>query len=413
MEVSILSNAPEALKRETNEERRGFIQHIINTDDPRRERKELLVFLNNDSNKERYPDEYEEKQKLWQETFKKLKEISANYLAIYPQDVLKAYKKLSKAFDAKLREVWYSEVEHETSGTKEINLEDTYLSNEGIGNAELGYYNPNFDINDETFYIFPMFAVVCKKDVSQFNLVNIEEVSVTYEYQEFKEKKRLVGSFETSRHLYPCDYRVEEEFSLYGKDIIRSNLYGILTIQPFDITLYVSNISKGAKIVKAFNEYIDFIKSKKGLVSEETLEKDTKQCRNDDIGQIVTVHDSDSFSDFNETIEVSYTVLGYDRLGETTFDMDVKEKEYEWLSEKEGEGEYLDSDFISENRRGLHKRILKAIRNNMKDEACDPDDGMVEYVSSAIHRRDFFEDASYDYASDFADDDDIEYTITL
>lgn len=149
------------------------------------------------------------------------------------------------------------------------------------------------------------------------------------------------------------------------------------------------------------------------MVSEETLEKDTKQCRNDDIGQIVTVHDSDSFSDFNETIEVSYTVLGYDRLGETTFDMDVKEKEYEWLSEKEGEGEYLDSDFISENRRGLHKRILKAIRNNMKDEACDPDDGMVEYVSSAIHRRDFFEDASYDYASDFADDDDIEYTITL
>ena len=413
MEITILSNASEALKRETNEERRGFIQHIINTDDPRRERKELLVFLNNDSNKERYPYEYEEKQKLWQETFKKLKEISANYLAIYPQDVLKAYKKLSKAFDAKLREVWYSEVEHETSGTKEINLEDTYLSNEGIGNAELGYYNPNFDINDETFYIFPMFAVVCKKDVSQFNLVNIEEVSVTYEYQEFKEKKRLVGSLETSRHLYPCDYRVEEEFSLYGKDIIRSNLYGILTIQPFDITLYVSNISKGAKIVKAFNEYIDFIKSKKGSVSEETLEKDTKQCRNDDIGQIVTVHDSDSFSDFNETIEVSYTVLGYDRLGETTFDMDVKEKEYEWLSEKEGEGEYLDSDFSSENRRGLHKRILKAIRNNMKDEACDPDDGMVEYVSSAIHRRDFFEDASYDYASDFADDDDIEYTITL
>ena len=413
MEVTIISNAPEALKRETNKERREFIQHIMNTEDIRQERKELLAFLHNDSNKERYPDEYEEKQKQWQETFKKLKEICANYLAGYPQDVMKAYKKLSKAFDANLREVWYAEEEHETSGTKEINLEDTYLSNEGIGRANLGYDNPNFDINDKTFYIFPMYAVVCKKDVNQFNLVNIENVSVTYEYQEFKEKKRLAGSFETSRHLYPCDYRVEEEFSLYGKDIIRSNLYGILTIQPFDITLYVSNISKGAKIVKAFNEYIDFIKSKKGLVSEKTIEEDTKQSRNDDIGQIVTVHDSDSFSDYYETIEVSYTVFGYDRLGETTFDMDVRDKEYEWLSEKEGGVEYLNSDFISENRRGLHEHILKAIRNNMKDEGCDPDDGMVEYVSSAVHRRDFFEDASYDHASDFADDDDIEYTITL
>ena len=49
----------------------------------------------------------------------------------------------------------------------------------------------------------------------------------------------------------------------------------------------------------------------------------------------------------------------------------------------------------------------------MKDKACDLDDGMIEYVCSAVHRREFFEDASYGHASDFADDDDIEYTITM
>lgn len=117
--------------------------------------------------------------------------------------------------------------------------------------------------------------------------------------------------------------------------------------------------------------------------------------------------------DISDRIEVTYTVFGYDRLGETTFDMEVKSKEYEWLQNAEGEEGELTSDYISENRPGLHKRIIKAIRNNMKDEGCDPDDGMVEYVSSAVHHKDFFEDASYDYASDFAEDDDIEYTVTI
>ena len=117
--------------------------------------------------------------------------------------------------------------------------------------------------------------------------------------------------------------------------------------------------------------------------------------------------------DIPDTIEVSYTVFGYDRLGETLFDMEVKDKDYEWLQNAEGEEGELTSDYISENRPHLHKRVLKAIRNNMKDNGCDPDDGMVEYYSAGVHHKDFFEDASYDYASDIADDDDIEYTINL
>ena len=118
-------------------------------------------------------------------------------------------------------------------------------------------------------------------------------------------------------------------------------------------------------------------------------------------------------SDIPDSIEVTYSVFGYDRLGETSFDMEVKSKDYEWLQDVEGEEDGLTSDYISENRPGLHKRIIKSIRKNMKDEGCDPDDGMVEYVSSGVHHKDFFEDASYDYASDIAEDDDIEYTVTL
>ena len=98
-----------------------------------------------------------------------------------------------------------------------------------------------------------------------------------------------------------------------------------------------------------------------------------------------------SYSDKNdddESIEVSYSILGYDDVGETTFNVDVKERDYDWLTNKDEDGEYLDSDFISENRRGLHKRILRAIRENMEDE-LEIDD------------------------LDLVDDDDIEYTVTI
>lgn len=91
--------------------------------------------------------------------------------------------------------------------------------------------------------------------------------------------------------------------------------------------------------------------------------------------------------DNGDTIEVSYSVFGDYYLDDITIDVDVKEREYDWLTEKEDEGEDLDSDFISENRKGLHKRILRAIREN------------IEYEQ--------------DNDSTTIDDVDIDYTVTL
>ena len=88
----------------------------------------------------------------------------------------------------------------------------------------------------------------------------------------------------------------------------------------------------------------------------------------------------------DETIEVTYSVLGEDDLGDVTVDVEVKERDYEWLTRKDEDGEYLDSDFISENRRGLHKRILRAIHENIENDYTG-----VSYV----------------------DDDDVEYTVTV
>ena len=89
---------------------------------------------------------------------------------------------------------------------------------------------------------------------------------------------------------------------------------------------------------------------------------------------------------FGETIEVSYAILGDD---EETIDVEVKERDYEWLTNKDEDGEHLDSDFLSENRRGLHKRILRAIREHIEEESDDKEEYSV------------------------FDEDDVEYTITV
>lgn len=403
--------AQEALKRETNEERKDFIQHIINTADLRRERSRLCDYLSDDSNKERHPEEYEEKKRQLVQNYNALKDINSKFSSNCPQEVMKAYKKLSAAFNFNLREIWVWREEHEILGTKEIELDYILISNEGIGGSFLGYNSPCFTIGDDNCYFFPMYVIVCKKDASKFELVNIEDVSVTYENQEFKEKRHLVLNSETSRYIYIGEYNIQNQATIYSKEEISNRLYGKLTIHPFEITLYASNLHKGVRLFKAINEYIDYVKSKKGLISKKIIEEVPKQEKSEITEQIEINIESDCC--YDETIEVTYTVFGYDRLGETIFDMEVKDKEYEWLENAEGEEGELTSDYISENHQSLHKRIIKAIRNDMKDKACDLDDGMIEYVCSAVHRREFFKDASYGHASDFADDDDIEYTITM
>lgn len=114
-----------------------------------------------------------------------------------------------------------------------------------------------------------------------------------------------------------------------------------------------------------------------------------------------------------ETIEITYTVLGFEEAGETTFEMDVSERTYERLQRAEDDGEILDQDFISSEMDGLHDKILREIRNNMEEESWDPDDGMVEKVTSwGYPYKEKDESRSHD-SMRFASDYDIEYTIEL
>ncbi len=115
-----------------------------------------------------------------------------------------------------------------------------------------------------------------------------------------------------------------------------------------------------------------------------------------------------------ETIEVTYSAMGFEEMGETTFEMEVSKRVYEQLQEAEDEDEFLDSDYISEEMPGIHRKILRAIRVNMEDEGQEADDGIVETrLPWGAIRKDYVYEKSYENMAISADDDDIEYSVNL
>lgn len=114
-----------------------------------------------------------------------------------------------------------------------------------------------------------------------------------------------------------------------------------------------------------------------------------------------------------QEIEVTYSVFGFDETGETSFIMEISDNNYDRLYDAELDGEFLDSEYISDEFPGVHKRILKAIRRNMFEESLEPDDGMVE--KSGFLGATYMEyslEASHQLMS-ISDDDDIEYEVNL
>ena len=118
--------------------------------------------------------------------------------------------------------------------------------------------------------------------------------------------------------------------------------------------------------------------------------------------------------DEDYTIEVTYTAFGYDDAGETTFEMEIPQGVFEQLEQAEDDGEYLDAEYISQNMKRLHRKILDAIRENMEEVGMDPNDGMKEKRLPWGYTRRYFDPMSSHLGMlHTSDDGDIEYTITI
>ena len=134
----------------------------------------------------------------------------------------------------------------------------------------------------------------------------------------------------------------------------------LLTIE--DLLVDDSGLSKKTDHVPLNLEaYLD-AKNQAGKDADEDSGNDITSCDED----IVIKPHSDPMN--VETIEVSYSVWGFEDIGDTTFEMEIGKRDYEWMWDAEEGGEFLDSDYISQNCRALHKRILRGIRKDMEEE---------------------------------------------
>jgi len=109
-------------------------------------------------------------------------------------------------------------------------------------------------------------------------------------------------------------------------------------------------------------------------------------------------------------INVTYSVFGYEEAGETDFEMELSHNDFRWLQNADADGVFLNNEFIAENRKRLHRKILRAIRNNMEELSLEPGDGMVKVVVGISEWEEYNYSASHEGMS-FMAEDDIEYSI--
>ena len=197
------------------------------------------------------------------------------------------------------------------------------------------------------------------------------------------EKTKDFGNARYVRNLF--EKTVEAQANrLASQPKLRKEDLSMITLADISGERVASNDDSGAVAL----DYQSYNEAKNKTLQQRIGEESSTSSEADSEKQFRQSTHRTSYQDdgFGETIEVSYAILGDD---EETIDVEVKERDYEWLTNKDEDGEYLDSDFLSENRRGLHKRILRAIREHIEEKSDDKEEYSV------------------------FDDDDVEYTITV
>lgn len=119
-------------------------------------------------------------------------------------------------------------------------------------------------------------------------------------------------------------------------------------------------------------------------------------------------NDDDDYCDLVAT--VSYSVLD---APEEECDLEnLSDRDLRRLKAADDNGEYLDSDYISEHMRSIHDKIIEAIREDLELKSGDPHDGMIER-RTAWGATYWEKDHASHQEMSLADDYEIEYTVDV
>lgn len=118
--------------------------------------------------------------------------------------------------------------------------------------------------------------------------------------------------------------------------------------------------------------------------------------------------DNDNYSDLSAT--VTYSIMD---APEEECDLDnLSSRDLQRLKAADDDGEYLDSDYISEHMHSIHNKIIEAIRDDLESKTGDPHDGIVE--KSLPWGATYWEkDHASHQEMSYADDYEIEYTVEI
>lgn len=118
--------------------------------------------------------------------------------------------------------------------------------------------------------------------------------------------------------------------------------------------------------------------------------------------------DDEDYNDLSAT--VTYSILD---APEEECDLDnLSSRDLQRLKAADDDGEYLDSEYISEHMHSIHNKIIEAIRDDLESKTGDPHDGMREfYYPPAYHTWEKVHTSHQDML--FSDDYEIEYTVDI
>ena len=151
----------------------------------------------------------------------------------------------------------------------------------------------------------------------------------------------------------------------------------------------------------------------------------TESCSNYfvDLGINRKINDPDDYPDGydrekitvdwdEKIVEVSYNVPWMNS-NDDEIQVELPKMDIKRLVKAEERGEELSSEYISGQMKSIHKKILRAIKDDMEEKSWNPDDGMVEKYSPPCFYDKVKVRPSHQDMLDYADNEEIEYFVNI
>ena len=270
MNKTTLYEAKAALKDEHDATRRIFIQNYIDTYDLGVERSRIISqysYLDEDDYEEKHPTKYREKSAEQEERLdKNAQAISLKSVDImhgFTDEVMLAYEKFAEKIHFEFMDAWCIDERRNIQDAEELKLWHTFIYQGGFGYNYVGNSIPQMSLQNSDIYFYPLFVIVVYKgDNIHFDIIPLKDINISYEEQNFTERKsKTYSGYEISRYLYIDKLGNPPQLLMDGEDITQVKTYGKLTVSHCDDPVLFPDVYKGRAFAQAISDFYDYMRA--------------------------------------------------------------------------------------------------------------------------------------------------------